>query len=88
MPRGRQRVVLGEEFMGEPLAVGTGGDVEACGGRGIKADGGLAVGGGDGNAALGDGDEGSEGIYALIPPNSGITGQNWATGLEARELLK
>jgi hypothetical protein len=37
-------------------------DVETFGGGGIEANEGLAVGGGERNAALGDGDEGSEGI--------------------------
>ena len=63
--RGRQRFVLGEECMEEPLAVGAGADgedVETLGGGGIETNEGLAVGGGEGSAALGNGDEGSEGI--------------------------
>jgi hypothetical protein len=63
---GWQCFELGEEFMEEPLAVGAGADgedVETFGGGGIEANEGLAVGGGEGNAAVGDGDEGSEGIW-------------------------
>jgi len=59
---GREGVVLGEEFMEEPLAVGAGADgedVESSGGGGMEANKGLAVGGREGSAALGDGDEGS-----------------------------
>jgi hypothetical protein len=60
-----QRVELGVEFVEEPLAVGAGADgedVESSGGGGIEANEGLAIGGGEGNAAPGDGDEGSEGV--------------------------
>ena len=69
----RERVELGIEFVEEPLAVGAGADgedVETFEGGGIEANEGLAVGGGEGSAAPGDGDEGSEGVahgFLLIP---------------------
>jgi len=63
---GRKRVVLGEEFVEEPLAVGAGADgedEETGGGGGIEANESLSVGGGERSAAAGDGDEGSEGVW-------------------------
>jgi hypothetical protein len=54
----RERVVLGVEFMEEPLAVGAGADgegVETLERGGMEANEGLAVGGGEGKASAGDG---------------------------------
>jgi hypothetical protein len=54
----REGVVLGVEFMEEPLAVGAGADgedVETVEGGGMEANEGLAVGGGEGKASAGDG---------------------------------
>jgi hypothetical protein len=54
----RERIVLDEEFMEEPLAVGAGADgedVETLGRGAIEANEGLTVGGGEGKSAPGDG---------------------------------
>jgi hypothetical protein len=88
---GRQGVVKVEEFVEEPVAVGVGTDgedVEATG-RDTEANEGLAVGGGEGDAAAGDVDEGSEGIVlAHGPPDSGIAGENGVNRPENLEMIE
>jgi len=60
---GGKGIVLGEEAIEEPVAIGAGADGEdvvAAGGE-AKADEGLSVGGGKGEPLLGDGEQGCEG---------------------------
>jgi hypothetical protein len=88
---GRKRIVLGEEFVEEPLAVGAGADgedEETGGGGGIEANEGLSVGGGERGAAASDGDEGSEGVWQMGPPDSGIAGEEWGRGGGSPEVIE